>query len=144
MIARTIGRAVWLVVAFLISAGLALTVLMVLGGIWIGDELRHAYPHDPAMRAGADLFGLVIFTATVAPALTLLPALVAVVAGEVLRLRSWMYYVLAGGLSLVTVPLLAGSPRELTTMPPSQVTAIFAVAGFAGGYVYWLIAGRSV
>ncbi len=143
MITRTIGRALWICFALLISAGLALTVLMALGGIWVGSELRQAYPHDPMMHQGADLFGLVIFTATVAPALTLLPALIAVVVGEVMRLRSWMYYVLAGGFCLITVPLLAGSPQEFATMPPAQVTGIFAVAGFAGGYIYWLMAGRS-
>jgi hypothetical protein len=80
----------------------------------------------------------------VTPALTALPALVGVVAGEVLRLRSWMYYVLAGGASLAAVPLLAGMPAvDLPSLPASQYMTIFAAAGFAGGFVYWLLAGRT-
>lgn len=143
MVGRTIMHFIWMAFAFLIACGLALTVLFALGGIWAGDELRRANPYDPMMRQGADIFGVVIFTATVAPALTVLPALVAVVVGEVLHFRNWMYYVLVGGLALVAVPLLVAPPNELGTLPPTQVTAIFATAGFAGGFIYWLLAGRN-
>ena len=54
-----------------------------------------------------------MFAVTVVPALTIVPALVAVVIGEALHIRSWMYYVLAGGAALLAVPLLAGAPGEL-------------------------------
>ena len=78
------------------------------------------------------------------PALTALPALVAVVAGEVLRLRSWMYYVLAGGAALAVVPLLAAPQgADLTAIAASPYMTIFAAAGFAGGFIYWLLAGSA-
>ena len=105
MITRTIFRILWVVVSFLFASGIALAVLLLLGALWVGDELRQAAPHDPMMQEGGEVFGLVMFTAAVAPTLTVLPALVAVVIGEVLKFRSWMYYVLAGGL---TVALLLG------------------------------------
>ena len=53
--------------------------------------------------------GAAIFAFTVVPALTIVPALVAVIIGEALHIRSWMYYVLAGGAALLAVPLLAGA-----------------------------------
>ena len=70
--------------------------------------------------------------------------------GEALRIRSWMYYVLAGGAALLAVSLLAGTPGELAigadllvALPAHQYMTIFAAAGFVGGFVYWLLAGRN-
>ena len=142
MINRTIFRVLWVVVSFLFASGIALVVLLLLGALWVGDELRQAAPHDPMMQEGGEVFGFMMFTAAVAPTLTVLPALIAVVIGEVLKFRSWMYYVLGGGLSLLAVPLLVGTPDEIASLPPVQATAIFATAGFTGGFIYWLICGR--
>ncbi len=143
MIVRTIFRMLWVTVAFCIAVAVALAALFALGAVWVGDELRAVAPHDPMLRHGAaPVYGIVLFAGTVAPALTALPALVAVVAGEVLKLRSWMYYVLAGGASLAAVPLLVTArAADLPALPASQYMTIFAAAGFAGGFVYWLLAG---
>jgi hypothetical protein len=114
-----------------------------LGALWVGDELRAAAPHEPMLHhGGAPFFGIVLFASTVAPALTALPAVVAAVAGEVLRIRSWIYYVLAGGASLAAIPLLvASSSADVPSIATSQYMAIFVAAGFAGGFIYWLLAG---
>jgi hypothetical protein len=142
MIIRTIFRMIWVVVAFFVSALAALAVLFALGAIWAGDELRAAAPDDPLVRDGAPIFGMVLFAGTVGPALTALPALIAVVAGEVLRIRSWMYYVPAGGLSLAAIPILAApATAEVPAVLASHAMTIFATAGFAGGFLYWLLAG---
>ena len=86
--------------------------------------------------------GVILFAGTVAPALNALPGLLAAVAGEVLRIRSWMYYVLAGGASLAVVPILAAPETvDLAKVLASPYMTIFAAAGFAGGFVYWLLAG---
>jgi hypothetical protein len=133
---------VWVVTAFIIAAAAALAVLLVLGAIWVGDELRAAAPHDPLLEQGAPIFGVVLFAGTVGPALTALPAIIAVVAGEVLRIRSWMYYVLAGGASLAAIPLLAAQESaDLAQVIASHAMTVFAAAGFAGGFIYWLLAG---
>ena len=117
-------------------------MLLALGAVWVGDELKEAAPHDPMLQQGAPVFGAVLFASTVTPALTALPALVAAVAGEVLRIRSWMYYVLAGGAALAVVPLLAAPEgADLTAIAASHYMTIFAAAGFAGGFIYWLLAG---
>ena len=145
MILNTVLRGLWVILAFGLAAFAALAVLFALGAIWVGDELRAAAPHDPMLHHGAaPFFGVVLFAGTVAPALTSLPALVAVVAGEVLRLRSWMYYVLAGGAALAAIPLLVDTRNaDVEAVAASQYMAIFLTAGFAGGFVYWLLAGRN-
>ena len=133
---------VWVAVAFFIAAFAAVAVLFALGGIWTGNELRAAAPYDPALNQGASIFGMVLFAGTVGPALNALPALVAVVTGEVLKIRSWMYYVLAGGASLAVIPVLAApETADLPAIVASHYMTIFAAAGFAGGFVYWLLAG---
>jgi hypothetical protein len=143
MIVNTIFRMIWVAVALLLAIGAALAVLFALGAMWVGDELRSAAPHDPMLQHGAyRIFGIVLFVGTVTPALTVLPALAAVIAGEVLKIRSWMYYVPAGGASLVAITLLI-SPRaeDMQSLPASPYMAIFAAAGFVGGFIYWLLAG---
>jgi len=143
VIGRIIWRGIVVVVAFGLAATVALAVLLALGSMWVGDELRAAAPDDPLFRhGGAAAFGVVLFTGFVAPALTALPGFVAVVVGEVLRLRSWVYYVLAGGASLAAIPLLAGAAANgAAEIPAGEYMTIFATAGFAGGFIYWLIAG---
>lgn len=142
MVVRTLFRMIWVVTALLVAIAVALTVLFALGAVWVGDELKEAAPNDPLLRDGAPIFGVVMFAGTVGPALTALPALVAAVAGEALRIRSWMYYVLAGGVALAVVPLLAAPQgTDLTEIAASHYMTIFATAGFAGGFIYWLLAG---
>ena len=144
VILRTVFRVIWMVVAFCLAAIIALAVLFALGSLWVGDELRTAAPpHDPILsHGGATVFGVVLFASAVAPALTAFPALIAVVAGEVLNVRSWIYYVVAGGASLAAIPLLAGTPEAgPAVIPAGEYMTIFATAGFAGGFVYWLLAG---
>ena len=50
-----------------------------------------------------------------------------------------------GGLALAAVPLVARYGQGGSAMPdPDQlVWQVFATAGFAGGFVYWLLAGRN-
>jgi hypothetical protein len=133
---------VWVVTAFVISAAAALAVLFALGAIWVGDELRAAAPDDPLLEQGAPIVGVVLFAGTVGPALTALPGLIAAVVGEVLKIRSWMYYVLAGGAALAVIPILAApQTAELAEVVGSHAMTVFAAAGFGGGFVYWLLAG---
>jgi len=144
VIARYVLRGLVVVIAFAVASAVALAVLFALGSIWVGEELRAAAPpHDPILsHGGATVFGIVLFAGTVTPALTALPALIAVVVGEVMRIRSWIYYVLAGGAALAAIPLLAGaSSTGLPEIPAGEYMSIFATAGFAGGFTYWLLAG---
>ncbi|HML91632.1 hypothetical protein [Methyloceanibacter sp.] len=157
---RILWRSLVVLAAFAVAACVALAVLFSLGGIWAGEELQALAAGDPMFRdfvlqgpafqdpgfrrAVAMAFGAAVFVATVVPALTALPALAAAVTGEIFHVRSWMYYVLAGGASLAAIPLLAGAALEgpAQSIPASEYMTIFATAGFAGGFIYWLLAGR--
>ena len=130
MITRTIFRVLWAATVFVFAFAVALGVLFLLGGLWVGDELRALAPQDPVLATGSSWVGAAIFALTVVPALTIVPALVAVIIGEALHIRSWMYYVLADGDLMVS-------------LPAHQYMTIFAAAGFVGGFVYWLLAGRN-
>ena len=142
MILKIVARMLWVAFAFLIAACVALAALFALGAAWVSGELIAAAPNDPVLnQGGAPVLGMVLFAGNVAPALTALPGLIAVVAGEALRLRSWMYYVPAGGAALLAIPLLA-SPIHADFTAGSRWLAVFAAAGFVGGFVYWLLAGR--
>lgn len=70
---------------------------------------------------------------------TIIPAILFAIIGEVARIRSLLYYVIGGGVSMAVTPLLAQGVNG----GPAVVWQVFAVSGFAGGFVYWLIAGRS-
>lgn len=158
MIGHIILRGLVVVMSFIVAVGVALVVLFALGSVWMGGELRTLAGEDPVFRAFmledpilkdpalqrgiATAFGAVVFIGTVGPALTALPAFAAAVIGEVLRVRSWIYYVLAGGAALAAIPVLAGAAANTPNLPAGEYMTIFATAGFAGGFIYWLLSGR--
>jgi hypothetical protein len=75
--------------------------------------------------------------------LTVLPALLLVIVGEVARIRSALYYVIGAGVALAAMPLvLRMGQSEPAGLLSAVALQVFATAGFAGGFVYWLIAGR--
>lgn len=71
-------------------------------------------------------------------------ALVAIVAAEILRIRSWLYYAAVGALSgaqaLSAIETRFGG--ENAASMGAREAAAFIAAGLVGGLVYWLIAGR--
>ena len=106
-----------------------------------GIDTVVAFDMDWTLGAGFDLLRL---AATFASVQTLLPALLLVIVGEVARIRSALYYVIGGGATLAVVPLMARLGEPLTVLDLSPVVwQVLATAGFAGGFVYWLLAGRN-
>lgn len=141
MILKTLLRWIWVLIAFLISSMVALTVLFALGIFWLGDEIREAAPPgDVFIWHSADVFAAVFFTAAVGPALNALPGLLAVVGGEIFRIRSVIYYTAAGGVALAVIPLLARAADAASSPVPAYLS-LFAAAGIIGGFCYWALAG---
>jgi len=142
MIFRLIGRLLVVAIGFILSILFSLSLLAYLGGQLLSEQLAEQYGQDLSGQA-LDFIGYIGFLMELYPAITLLPAILVVVIGEIGRIRSWMYYVLAGGAASLMVPLLYittyVSERD---MPSASFLIIFATAGFAGGALYWLIAGR--
>jgi hypothetical protein len=122
----TVGR---LILFVLVSLGL--------------ERVTQAMSGRDGLDSMADIFSLLRQATVLASGLTIIPALALVIVGEVARIRGSMYYVLGGGLALAVVPLLARYGQSGTlVVPAATVWQVFATAGFAGGFVYWLIAGR--
>ena len=143
-IAGLFGRILWIIIAFCLAALIALLVLLVLGSIAMGEELRNGYLPGGDAEQIVGFLSLLIgggsFLLVVAPALGILPALLAIIVAEVARIRNILYYIVAGGLSLAVLPVLASSGEVSLD---AHSLAIFATAGFSGGLAYWLMAGRN-
>jgi hypothetical protein len=131
---RTVGRLIWLPIAFLLSALVALCLIVSLGQERLVATLRARGSNEAMFDAAVELFGFALQLLSV---YTLLPAIVA-------RIRAALYYVIAGGATLAAVPLLARMQQPAATLDLSAVIwPVLATAGFAGGLVYWLLAGRN-
>lgn len=141
MVARTIGRLVLVPVAFLLAAVTAGFVTVTLGL----EQITHAmHGREPGPETVDAAFDVLSEGLRMAAGLSLVPALAVIIVGEVARLRSWLYYVAGGGLALAILPLL-GQLGEVQVLqaPPAALWQTLATAGFSGGFVYWLVAGRT-
>jgi hypothetical protein len=120
-------------VFFLIPLGFILAVFAASLVLLIGST--------PATPLGdAERLVLHIFGAAIVGGFSLLPMAVAILAAAARRWRSLIVWLLIGG----GLGLLGWAPPQL---PPADYridawVAVYLAAGFAGGFVYWLIAGR--
>jgi hypothetical protein len=85
-------------------------------------------------------FAGMVFTFTLyVGGFSFLPALLAAVVAEIFRIRSILYDIVVGG-------ALGFAAQQFTGFaafePQGQMLVVLLGAGFAGGLVYWLIAGR--
>lgn len=137
----TVGRFIVIPIALLIAALVSGFVLFTLGLERITGALQGNRSGDDVIVAMFDLTQQGLLLAT---GLTLIPALLVVIVGEIARIRSAIYYVAGGGLALAAMPMLARMTESgNVVIPETTVWQVFATAGFAGGFVYWLIAGRN-
>lgn len=138
---KTLGRMLLIPLALLVSAAASGFILMTLGLERITTAL-HTRDGQDTVVAMFDLMnqGLLLTTG-----ITVIPALLVVFIGEIASIRSWLYYVAGGGAALAAVPLLArlGEAGGGLAVPEQMIWQVFATAGFAGGFVYWLLAGRN-
>jgi hypothetical protein len=139
--ARTLGRILWVPIAFALAAAVTLFVIVSLGQEKIVQALAGRGPDEVTLNAGFDLARLAW---TLFSVQTLLPALLLVIVGEVARIRGAMYYVIGGGAALAAVPLMSRFSQPLAVLDLSPVVwQVLATAGFAGGFAYWVLAGRN-
>ncbi len=139
---RVLGRLFLVPFGFLLAALAAMAVLFTLGL----ERITHVVKGAHFETDGVDLvFSMLQGFIGLAGAATIVPSLLVVVVGEVARVRSWLYYVAGGGIAMAVMPLLAasGSLGSGNVTSLGAIWPIFATAGFAGGFLYWLVAGRS-
>lgn len=142
--ARVIGRLFLVPIAVLIATMVAGFVLVSLGQERVVQAIARSGDQvsvDGVFGIGEVALRLAVVVFSVQ---TMVPVLLLIVAGEVGRIRSPIYYVLGGGIALAIIPLLARvGNAEVGTDAVTALWQLFATAGFAGGFVYWLIAGRT-
>jgi len=132
-----VGRTFVIAFAFLLSS-LAATVVIAVGVMlpeW-GDVLALSIEH------GA--FSLVVgIGAVYLSAIALLPAVVLIVVAEAMRLRSLLFYAIAGGLGMLALYAAAGFGMPMPDRPAPLRLELIAAAGIVAGLVYWALAGRN-
>ena len=135
---RMIGRLFLVPFAFVVAMIVTLGILAYFGqermfGTLGGADFDHAFEVlERLVRLLKEIFR----------AETIMLPIALVIAGEVSGLRNPIYYVGAGGLSVGIIPKLAWFGIANVLGENSKLWPVFASAGFAGGFVYWLIAGR--
>jgi hypothetical protein len=137
---RAVGRIILVPLGFLLASLAAMFVLVTLGMERVTHSIQGRGPDADNWIA---IFDLADQTITLFSTFTIIPAILLVIIGEVARIRSSLYYILGGGAVLAAWPLL--SRMSAAAQDPSQlgiVWTVFATAGFTGGFIYWLIAGR--
>lgn len=140
MILRTIWRMIVVCFAFVMATAAALFVMVTLG---LERATLAISTADIAATSAENMADMLFALLRLMSALTVLPALALIVIGEVARIRSALFYVIGGGAALAAIPLMArfGSLGS-GALQGNLVWQIFATAGFAGGFAYWLLAGR--
>jgi hypothetical protein len=137
---RAVGRMIVLPIAFVLAALATIFVIFSLGQERAVQAMTGRGPEDIPVGAALDIVAMLWRLASVH---TLLPGLLLVIVGEVARIRSALYYVIGGGAALAVVPLLTRLSQPLTVLETSPVVwQVLATAGFCGGFVYWILAGR--
>ena len=135
-----LGRIIVIIFAVIVAsmaAGVALAI-----GIVAPDWAT--MDSDPVERVS--FFVVSFFAISFVGAVAMAPAFVLIVLGEALRIRSFIYYGVAG--ALVALASYFGSDVSMllentTDVPPvGHALQLAAAAGIIGGVAYWLIAGR--
>jgi hypothetical protein len=139
MVLATIGRLIMVPLAFLLAMLAASAVLLSLGL----ERVTVAMTSNDGEEVVGTVFGVLKYGWILSSGITLLPACLIILAGEIARVRSVLYYVVGGGIALVAIPLMARLGPQAGGNGASIFSwQVFATAGFVGGLVYWLIAGR--
>jgi hypothetical protein len=137
---RALGRLVLVPLGFVLASLLTMVILFTLGM----EKLTHTiYRRDVVIDDWVKTINLAQDTVQLFSTFTIVPAILLVIVGEVARIRSSMYYIVGGGIVLAAWPFLNRFAR--IGQDPTQLAdlwTVFATAGFAGGFLYWLIAGR--
>jgi hypothetical protein len=137
---RALGRIIIVPIAFVLAALVAGFVIVSLGQERVVQGMTGRGPDEATIGAAFDLLALAWGLLSVQ---TILPALLLVIVGEIARIRGALYYVIGGGAALAIVPLLSRLAQPASALALSPVVwQVLATAGFAGGFVYWFLAGR--
>ena len=142
----------------LFLAPVAFILACIAAGAVIVFSLLHRLTPVPD---GPELWAVVAGASMTVAFIAALPALFAVILAEAFGWRTLFYWLAVGGLiaaAAVATPYFAGQMQlvagmilliawiphvtEVDTSSPTSFATVAFAAGFVGGFVYWLIAGR--
>jgi hypothetical protein len=113
-------------VAAILAASLFLNALLIGSSEWAGGDATFYYLTIPAFAAA---IGYSVFV----------PAAIIIVYAELTAWRDWLFYTIGGAAASVIIIVWKWRPQ---TEDVSTFAAILAT-GIIGGFVYWMISGRS-
>jgi hypothetical protein len=140
VLGRAVARIVLVPLGFLLGMTAALATLVTLGLERVTHSVHGRSWNEDSIEQLVDFFADAHGLINVA---TIVPAVLVVLVGEITRIRSALYYIAGGGVALAAWPLLqqaGGQGLEMARIGLGW--PVFATAGFAGGLVYWVVAGR--
>ncbi len=114
---------------------------LVASGIFLAWGYFRAGSPDGDPVVFAAMVGTGLVGASVIGGTVLIPASVLILLAEMMRLRGLIYCLAAGGGVAFLVWTLGDASQAAEGVRPG--TAIALTAGFLGGAVYWLVAGRT-
>lgn len=129
-----------IIVGYALASLAASAFLIIVFFGWTGVAAEFGPP-----SATGSLFFTVPFVALFVAYFAFIPSAFAILAGELLAKRDWLFYALAGG---VIAAIVIGFIRGAAEAGNEAVTNLnFALAliggGMSGGIAYWLVAGRT-
>ena len=97
------------------------------------------------MAAQESLVFTIPFVALFVAYFAFLPAVVAILAGEIFAKRDWLFYAIAGGVVAAIVIGFIRGTAETGGEAVADVNLALALigGGMCGGIAYWLVAGRT-
>lgn len=133
------GKLIWQIVKIVFGYGLALTS----AGLFLAWGLfqPQGIEADPARFAATIWTGVV--SGMIIGGMAAVPAFATIAIAEILRMKSLILNLAAGGLIAFGLWSL-GEPGVREVEPALRPgTGVALAAGFVAGFVYWLIAGRT-
>lgn len=130
-------RLVAITIGFVVACVVAACLDLLLNSMMVPGALADLQARGVDMRLVVGLAGL----STLFGHAAFLPSAVLIVLAEFARLRSWVIYVLGGGLIAAIVLMLSERAGTAVALDAHHV-AVDLVCGMIGGLAYWLLVGH--
>lgn len=123
----------------LVAIPLAYVAACIAAGLTAGFGSYDLFIGDPDFGMEGFVLGFGVVAGAYFVALAAAPAFFAIALAEIMRWRSFFYFVGAGGLIAFAASAWLGGAPALAVIDKSSV---LVASGIVGGAVYWFIAGR--
>lgn len=144
---RTLSRLIIVILALILAAISALASFAYMMVLFSKNSGEGQLDKLLNLEGLETLLDYTVFMTGTGGIILIVPAILLALIGETVRIRSWLYYIIGGGLAIVVIPFMMQA--ELTqadiktfSQASGRYLSILLTSGFVMGFVYWLIAGR--